>query len=230
MPIGLAVSPRIFTKLMAAIGGHLRSKQVYDLVIKNGSRVLLQQQLFQTVNLLIDLRLLINLDTYQLNPSKHFAYLGARFDLQRGLVFPSEDRFLAILATIGQIVNKRQVPASLFLRILGLMAFLVHRYCSPSSFVHVTHSNIAPVFLATTPGWPVLSHTSIQDTFGSSGVVDSETEQFQGSSPCFSNPFSGSVDRRSISVGLGSYRTVGKSVQTSAYQFARNESGWNTLI
>ena len=128
MPFGLAVAPRIFTKVMGAIGGNLRSQQVYiflyldDWLIKNKSRVLLQQQLLQTVNLLIDIGLIINLDKSQLNPTQEFAYLWARFDLQRCLVFPSEDTFLAILETIAQIVNKRQVPASLFLRIIGLMA------------------------------------------------------------------------------------------------------------
>jgi hypothetical protein len=50
-----------------------------------------------TIQLLIDLGLIINLDKCHLVPSQIITYLGAVFNLNKGLVLPSENRFLAIV-------------------------------------------------------------------------------------------------------------------------------------
>ena len=66
MPFGITVAPRVFTKLMAAVGGHLRSQQTHifmyldDWLVKNQIRELLLHQLNQTMQLLVDLGLIIN--------------------------------------------------------------------------------------------------------------------------------------------------------------------------
>lgn len=128
MPFGLAVAPRIFTKVMAAVGGHLRCQQIHifmyldDWLIRNQSKDLLQMQLFKLVNLLVDLGLLINVEKSQFIPSQIITYLGAVFNLQEGQVYPSESRFIAIQQAIAEIVRKPKVHAVLFLRMLGLMA------------------------------------------------------------------------------------------------------------
>ncbi|MCS5551062.1 MAG: reverse transcriptase domain-containing protein, partial [Gammaproteobacteria bacterium] len=128
MPFGITVAPRVFTKLMAAVGGHLRSQQIHifmyldDWLVKNPIRELLLHQLNQTIQLLVDLGLIINLDKCHLVPSQIITYLGAVFNLNKGLVLPSENRFLAINQAIADIIYIRQCPASLFLRLLGLMA------------------------------------------------------------------------------------------------------------
>ena len=109
-------------------GGHLRSQQVHifmyldDWLIKNRSVLQLQQQLLQTVNLLVDLGLLINIEKSQLVPSQVVTYLGAVFNLREGLVFPTEERFLAVQQAIMEIESKSHAPACSFLRMLGLMA------------------------------------------------------------------------------------------------------------
>ena len=128
MPFGITVAPRVFTKLMAAVGGHLRSQQIHifmyldDWLVKNQIRELLLHQLNQTIQLLVDLGLIINLDKCHLVPSQIITYLGAVFNLNKGLVLPSENRFLAINQAIADIIYNRQCPASHFLRLLGLMA------------------------------------------------------------------------------------------------------------
>ena len=128
MPFGITVAPRVFTKLMAAVGGHLRSQQIHifmyldDWLVKNQIRELLLHQLNQTLQLLVDLGLIINLDKCHLVPSQIITYLGAVFNLNKGLVLPSENRFLAINQAIADIIYNRQCPASHFLRLLGLMA------------------------------------------------------------------------------------------------------------
>ena len=50
------------------------------------------------------------------------SYLGALFDLQKGLVYPSEERFNHIQEVIGTITDQQVVPANLLLRLLGLIA------------------------------------------------------------------------------------------------------------
>ena len=66
MPFGITVAPRVFTKLMAAVGGHLRSQQIHilmyldDWLVKNQIRELLLHQLNQTIQLLVDLGLITN--------------------------------------------------------------------------------------------------------------------------------------------------------------------------
>ena len=128
MPFGITVAPRVFTKLMAAVGGHLRSQQIHifmyldDWLVKNQIRELLLHQLNQTIQLLVDLGLIINLDKCHLVPSQIITYLGAVFNLNKGLVLPSENSFLAIKQAIADIIYNRQCPASHFLRLLGLMA------------------------------------------------------------------------------------------------------------
>ena len=128
MPFGITVAPRVFTKLMAAVVGHLRSQQIHifmyldDWLVKNQIRELLLHQLNQTIQLLVDVGLIINLDKCHLVPSQIITYLGAVFNLNKGLVLPSENRFLAINQAIADIIYNRQCPASHFLRLLGLMA------------------------------------------------------------------------------------------------------------
>jgi hypothetical protein len=80
MPFGITVAPRVFTKLMAAVGGHLRSQQIHifmyldDWLVKNQIRELLLHQLNQTIQLLVDLGLIINLDKCHLVHSQIITY------------------------------------------------------------------------------------------------------------------------------------------------------------
>lgn len=128
MPFGIAIAPRVYTKVMAAVGGFLRSRQIYiymyldDWLVKSHVQKVLMNQLQETILTLIDLGLVINLKKSQLVPSQQITYLGALFDLQKGLVYPSEDRFQHIQEIIIVIMKQEKITARLFLRLLGLMA------------------------------------------------------------------------------------------------------------
>lgn len=93
MPFGLATAPRVFTKLMGAIGAHLRSQQISiymyldDWLLKNADRMTLVHQLRRTLFLLMDLGLVINQSKSILQPTQQITYLGALFNLQQGMVY-----------------------------------------------------------------------------------------------------------------------------------------------
>ncbi|KAK3092126.1 hypothetical protein FSP39_025396 [Pinctada imbricata] len=128
MPFGLAIAPRIFTKIVTTIGGYLRMKEIYiymyldDWLIKSREPIGLLSHLVTTLHKLIDLGLVVNLEKSHLNPSQKITYLGARFNLQMGIVCPTEERYTNLCQTISTITQQAFVPARSFLRILGLMA------------------------------------------------------------------------------------------------------------
>ena len=68
VPFGISIAPRVFTKIMAAVGGQLRSNQIHifmyldNWLIKNVTRSLLLQNLTYTLKLPVNLGLVINLD------------------------------------------------------------------------------------------------------------------------------------------------------------------------
>ena len=173
LPVGLAVAPRIFTKVMAAIGGLLRRQRVciflylYDWLIKNKSRVLLQKQLLKTVNLLIELGLLIN-------QSRHISAESNPIFCIPGGEVRYTGRFSIPINCISYVFGDHTEMACF------------------ASFWYSEHFQII---------W--------------SGFT---VRTFIRSSACFSNPFSGSVDRR-ISMGLGvmqNRHTCQDSGQTSS--------------
>ena len=128
MPFGLAIAPRIFTKIVTTIGGYLRMKEIYiymyldDWLIKSREPISLLSHLVTILHKLIDLGLVVNLEKSHLNPSQKITYLGARFNLQMGIVCPTEERYTNLCQTISTITQQAFVPARSFLRILGLMA------------------------------------------------------------------------------------------------------------
>ena len=103
---------------MAAVGGSIRSQEIHvfmyldDWLVKNQIRKLLLHQLNQIIQLLVILELIINLDKCHLVHSLIITYLGVVFNLNKGLVLPSENMFLAIKQAIADIIYNRQCTAS----------------------------------------------------------------------------------------------------------------------
>ena len=128
MPFGLATAPRVFTKLMAAVGGFLRTKQIHifmyldDWLIKNNNKALVMSHLQQTLAVLIDVGLVVNVKKSQLVPSQRITYLGADFHLWKGVVQPTQERFRSLCESIAVFQQEAYIPARVFLRVLGLMA------------------------------------------------------------------------------------------------------------
>ena len=235
MPFGITVAPRVFTKLMAAVGGHLRSQQIHifmyldDWRVKNQIRELLLHQLNRTIQLLVDLGLIINLDKCHLVPSQIITYLGAVFNLNKGLVLPSENRFLAINQAIADIIYNHQCPASHFLRLLGLMASCIDTV--PYGRLHMLPIQIYLLYFwrphidglhFKIPVFPILATHLMW--------WQQEEEYFQRGTPAGISTKQSSVDR-CIQVGLGCTlghssggRSVDEGIDQSSYQLARDES------
>ena len=233
MPFGITVAPRVFTKLMAAVGGHLRRQQIHifmyldDWLVKNQIRELLLHQLNQTIQLLVDLGLIINLDKCHLVPSQIITYLGAVFNLNKGLDLPSENRFLAINQAVADIIYNRQCPASHFLRLLRLMASCIDTV--PYGRLH-PYPNIPSLFLVPSYRWTTFQNSSFPHTSNTLNVVATREEYFQRGTPAGISTQQSSVDR-CIQVGLGCTlghssggRSVAEGIDQSSYQLARDES------
>ncbi|KAK3101176.1 hypothetical protein FSP39_001539 [Pinctada imbricata] len=128
MPFGLATAPRVFTKLMTAIDAFLRTRQIHifmyldDWLLKGINQMSLIHNLTQTLTLLIDLGLVVNMSKSSLIPTQQITYLGACFSLIHGTVTPTSERFLNLSSTLSFMIQEHYVPARLFLRALGLMA------------------------------------------------------------------------------------------------------------
>ena len=128
MPFGLAVAPRIFTKLMAVIGSYLRAReiQIYmyldDWLIKNQNREILVNQSRMVLQLIERLGLIVNHAKSHLEPSQVIQYLGAVFNLQEGMIYPTLERCTKIQEEIRLLMSQTHQTAQLFLHVLGLMA------------------------------------------------------------------------------------------------------------
>ena len=144
MPFGLATAPRIFTKVMSAIGSFLHTRQIFMhmylddwLVRSQDKKILLKNQEF-ILSLLDKLGLLVNWKKSNLVPSQTIQYLGAIFNFQLGLIYPTEDRHLSLLQAIARMENLSQVSAQWFLRLLGLMTACI-------GLVPAAHLHMRPI-------------------------------------------------------------------------------------
>ena len=141
MPFGLATAPRIFTKLMSAVGSYLRSRkiQIYmyldDWLIKNQDKHLLRQQISQVLEVIQGLGLLVNWTKSQLEPTQTIQYLGSVFSLKDGVVYPTMDRYCKLQEALQNLSNQDQVTAQTFLQLLGLMASFID--LTPFSRLHM---------------------------------------------------------------------------------------------
>ena len=141
MPFGLATAPRIFTKLMSAVGSYLRSRQIQiymyldDWLIKNQDKHLLRQQISQVLEVIQGLGLLVNWTKSQLEPTQTIQYLGSVFSLKDGVVYPTMDRYRKLQEALQNLSSQDQVTAQTFLQLLGLMASFID--LTPFSRLHM---------------------------------------------------------------------------------------------
>lgn len=70
---------------------------------------------------LIRLGFLPNWERSQLTPTQYFHYVGARFRLDLGLVFPPQERIEYLRQMFASLENSSQIEVRLILQILGVM-------------------------------------------------------------------------------------------------------------
>ena len=141
MPFGLRSAPRVFTKIMAVIGAYLRQKLMYifmyldDWLMINANKTLLESQLQCLLKLLKSLGLIVNVKKSVLVPTQNLEYLGAHFNLEIGIVTPTEKRFHSIQEIILNLIDSSSTQAVVLLRLLGIMASCI--YLIPMGRLHM---------------------------------------------------------------------------------------------
>ena len=128
LPFGIAVAPRIFTKILTALAGFFRNRQIHiymyldDWIVRNQEREVLYEQRELILVTLDMVGLILNKKKSDLVPTQSVSYLGAVFDLRLGIIFPSEERYLNMVKQIDIISLSEECEAQKFLRLLGLMS------------------------------------------------------------------------------------------------------------
>lgn len=128
LPFGPTSAPRVFTKIVAVVAAHLRSRGIrlvvylddWFLLNQEKSQLILDREL--VLNLLVELGFIINLKKSTLDPSQQITYLGAMFLLNLGIVLPTEERTSKLIASSQAMILQNQVIARDFLHLLGIMS------------------------------------------------------------------------------------------------------------
>jgi mRNA-degrading endonuclease HigB of HigAB toxin-antitoxin module len=127
---GPTVSPRVFTKVIAVIAEYLRSKAI-RLAVYLDDWLFLNQKLAAilkdrefTLSLLVELGFIVNVTKSHLIPTQEITYIGAFFNLIKGMVFPTLERFQKLQLAI-QTLFRGQNTARQYLVILGILASVI---------------------------------------------------------------------------------------------------------
>ena len=131
LPFGMSTAPRVFTRVVKAVGAVLREQGVQifmyldDWLILSKSRQSILQDTQLVIQTVSQLGFVINRDKSSLVLSQSPVFLGAQLDLVQGLVFPSLERVDNILECVTLLFQSQSTKAVVWLKVLGLMASLV---------------------------------------------------------------------------------------------------------
>ena len=125
LPFGLATAPWVFTRLVKTVAAYLHSLgvdvRVYldDWLFRDRLKRLLARNTRAGVDLAVFLGWVINWGKSDLDPTQKCVYVGVRYDLERGLCFPPEDRIARIREVI--LAFLLESTAKMCQRVLGLL-------------------------------------------------------------------------------------------------------------
>lgn len=152
MPFGLAIAPRVFTKLMVVIGQYLWLRQVHiymymdDWLIKNQHRHLLVHQREILLNLLHSLGLIVNWQKSQLIPTQEIDYLKAVWQRERVSIRREVSESFTRNCTVPKINMGTSTQKS---QAFGLNDSM-YRFGPISSLAYAAYPILFPVFMAAT--------------------------------------------------------------------------------
>lgn len=127
MPFGLATAPRVFTKIMAAVGSFLRLQgsillQYFDdWLLHQLNRRLLLQDLESSWRRLLSLGLLLNPEKSELVPSQDFTFVGMNFLTAEDRIRVPPARARDLLTLVSCFSRRSQVTAREFLSLVGVL-------------------------------------------------------------------------------------------------------------
>jgi len=128
MPFGLATAPRVFTKLMSAVGSHLRVHGIIllqyfdDWLLHQLDRQLLLYNLEFSWKELLSLGLLLNADKSDLIPSQDFTFVGMNFLTHINRVRVSIQRISDLLMKVNWVLSQSHITAQEFLSLNGILS------------------------------------------------------------------------------------------------------------
>ena len=127
LPLGMSLSPLIFSKLMDIIAAFLRQRAISvfpyldDWLIKDLIRNQLISQTKFCIQTIQSLGFLPNLKKSDLLPSQKFTIIGMEFLTQQNLVRVQTDRVQNLVLTIKNFLSFKHVSAQTFLSLLGIL-------------------------------------------------------------------------------------------------------------
>ena len=111
------------------LAAHLRAQNIRlaayldDWFVVNQNKQMLIEDREKTLNLLINLSFIVNLEKSNLIPTQTITYIGAMFCLKEGIVRPTSERITTLLLGIENILKKEsQATARDFLHLLVIIA------------------------------------------------------------------------------------------------------------
>ena len=128
MPFGLAIASRVFTKLMAAVGAHLRVHGVLllqyfdDRLLHQLDRQLLLRNLEFAWKELLSLGLLLNANKSDLIPSQDFTFVRMNFLTHLNRVRVSHQRVSDLIAKVKWVLTQSHITAQDFLSLNGILS------------------------------------------------------------------------------------------------------------
>ena len=127
LPFGLNTSPRLFTKIAAQLKkmGICMGIQVHQYIDDWLNRALSEKDVGRKtqslLNLIEELGWTVNQEKSDLIPFQVFEFLSYRFDLARGLVFPTEKWFQKFLLLLSPLLKNPLTTPRMLMTVLGLM-------------------------------------------------------------------------------------------------------------
>ena len=144
MPFGLATAPRVFTKLMAAVGAFLRLQGTVllqyfdDWLLHQLNRQVLLQDLRSSWDKIQSLGLLLNPDKSELIPSQDFTFVGMNFLTHLDRVRVPPPRAADLIHQVLVFSQRRGTSAREFLSLLGMLS-------AASALVHLGRLQLRPL-------------------------------------------------------------------------------------
>ena len=152
MPFGLAIAPRVFTKLMAAVGAHLRQRGALllqyfdDWLLHQLNREVLLSNLQFAWNELLSLGLLLNAKKSELVPTQDFTFVGMNFLTQTNRVRVSRQRITDLLTRVRWVISQPFLTAQQFQSLNGILS-------SVSDFVVLGRLHLRPLQIYLSDRW-----------------------------------------------------------------------------
>ena len=127
LQFGFSSAPYVFTRVVKTVVKHchqqgMRSRTYLDDWLQPSiSQSLSFQQQDQLLQTVLSLGFVPNWDKSELVPSQTFCFLGARFNLEKGMIGPSLDRILRLQKLIWKMLASHSVSAREIHSLLGEM-------------------------------------------------------------------------------------------------------------